>query len=190
MWLKRSRVSFIPISIDLPELIHHNRESLYFICLIDMLGANKFYVIIYVWRFCLSKIDQQMRRICIARVVFFQREVLKKKCALFCQHTEHFHISHFTYHLRCYIIIDHSWKLLTMFYSSYIKLCYAYVEFKRTNQSCSPSKISQSIKVEWRNCDKNEKQFFQWKKARNVLIEKKIEKWTVKNIFLLDFARY
>ena len=34
-------------------------------------------------------------------------------------------MSHFTYHLRYYVIIDH---VLT----SYIKLCYVYVNFKRT----------------------------------------------------------
>ena len=31
-------------SIDLLELIHHNRDSLYFVCLIDMLVVNKYYV--------------------------------------------------------------------------------------------------------------------------------------------------
>ena len=31
------------------------------------------------------------------------------------EHAEHFRISHFTYHLRYEIIIDHSLKLLTMF---------------------------------------------------------------------------
>ena len=30
------------------------------------------------------------------------------------EHAEHFHISYFTHHFRCYIITDHSWKLLTM----------------------------------------------------------------------------
>ena len=33
--------------------------------------------------------------------------------------------------------------------TSYIKLYYVYVKFKRTNQSCSSSKIGQSINVEW-----------------------------------------
>ena len=63
---------------------------------------------------------------------------------------------------------------------SYIKLCYVYVKFKQTNQSCSPLKISQSINVEWHTCDRNDKQLFQRKqeqpwpfdKARNALIEK------------------
>ena len=36
-------------------------------------------------------------------------------CYIIFWNTEHFHISHFTYHLRYCIIIDHSWKLLTMF---------------------------------------------------------------------------
>ena len=65
--------------------------------------------------------------------------------------------------------------------TSYIKLCYVYVKFKWTNQSCSSSKISQLINVEWHTCDRNGKEFFQWKleklwsfdKARNILIEKK-----------------
>ena len=44
--------------------------------------------------------------------------------------------------------------------ASYIKLCYAYLKFKQTSQSFSPSKVSQPINVEWRNCDSNDKQFF------------------------------
>ena len=42
---------------------------------------------------------------------------------LYFEHAERSHISHFTYHLRYYIIIDH---VLT----SYIKFCYVYVNFK------------------------------------------------------------
>ena len=45
------------------------------------------------------------------------------------EHADHSHISHFTYHWRCYNITDH---VLT----SYIKLCYLYVHLKGTNQSC------------------------------------------------------
>ena len=45
--------------------------------------------------------------------------------------------------------------------TSYIKLCYVYVKLKRTNQSCSPSKVRRPINVEWRSCDRNGKQFFQ-----------------------------
>ena len=30
------------------------------------------------------------------------------------EHAEHLHSSHFTYHLRYYVIIDHSWKLLIL----------------------------------------------------------------------------
>ena len=89
-----------------------------------------------------------------------------------------FYISHFTYHLRYYIIIDHCWNLLT-FYRVILNYV-VYVQFKRANQSCSPSNISQLINVEWRNCDRDSKQFFQrnqeklWSfcKTRNVLIEK------------------
>ena len=67
--------------------------------------------------------------------------------------------------------------------TSYIKLCYVYVKFNWTNQSCSSSKINQSINVEWRAGDRNGKQFFQWKLEKlwsfdkprkvKVLIEKK-----------------
>ena len=58
-----------------------------------------------------------------------------------------------------------------------------YINFKQTNQSCWSSKISQSINVEWRTCNRNGKQIFQWKqeklwwfdKVRNVLIKTKID---------------
>ena len=85
MWLKRSRVSFIPISVDLLELLHHSRESLFFVCLIGMLGVDKFYVKDYVvlsQLFCLSIIDQQTRRICITRAVFFSAKFWKKKWSI------------------------------------------------------------------------------------------------------------
>ena len=58
--------------------------------------------------------------------------------------------------------------------------CHVYVKFKWTNESCSSSKINQSTNAECSTCDRNGKQFFQWKlekpwsldKARNVLIQK------------------
>ena len=104
-----------------------------------------------------------------------------------------FHISHTTWG-----IIDHSWKLLTMFnnvLTSYIKLCYVYVKFKRANQRCSPPKISQSINVEWRTCNRNGKRKQGSKKnfARLRMREcsnKKIEIWAVKNISPLGLAKY
>ena len=85
-----------------------------------------------------------------------------------------FHISHITWGIILQLIIADN--VLT----SYIKFCYAYVKFKRANQSCSPSKIRESINGKWRTCDRNGKQFFEWKQeklwsfheARNVLIEK------------------
>ena len=43
---------------------------------------------------------------------------------------------------------------------SYIELYYVYVKFKQTNRSYSPSKISQSINVEWRPSIRNGQQFF------------------------------
>ena len=61
--------------------------------------------------------------------------------------------------------------------TSYIKLRNVYVNFKRTNQSCSSSKISKSMNFELRTCDRT---CFQWKqerlwsseKLRNILIKK------------------
>ena len=50
---------------------------------------------------------------------------------------------------------------LEIFMKNLFKLCYVYVKFKRTNESSSPLKISQSINFEWRSCDRNGKQFFQ-----------------------------
>ena len=70
------------------------------------------------------------------------------KCGACC------HISHFAYHLRCYIILDH---ILT----SYDK-CYVYVNFKQTNQSCWSSKSNQSINAEWRTCDISRKTLVLW----------------------------
>ena len=70
---------------------------------------------------------------------------------------------------------------------SYIKLCYVYVTFKRTSQSCLPSKISQSINVENNqlilngalliemvsNSFSENKKLWLSDKARNVLVENK-----------------
>ena len=81
MWLKWNRVSFNPISIDLLGVIYHNRENLYFVCLMDMLGVNKFYVndyVVLLQQFCFTIIDQQSRRICIARAVSFSAKFWKK----------------------------------------------------------------------------------------------------------------
>ena len=68
-----------------------------------------------------------------------------------------FHISHFTCHLRYY-----NWPLLKAVNAStsYIKLCYVYIQFKRSDQSCSSLKNRQSIKVKWGTCDRNGKQIF------------------------------
>ena len=55
---------------------------------------------------------------------------------LYFEHAERSHISHFTYHLRYHIIIDHV-------LASYIKSCYVYVKFvwfKRTKQKCLKKK--------------------------------------------------
>ena len=69
--------------------------------------------------------------------------------------------SHFTFPIPLEVLY-YNWSLLkaVKVLTSYIKLCYVYVQFKRANQSCSPSKISQSVNLERRNCDRNGKQFF------------------------------
>ena len=60
------------------------------------------------------------------------------------EHVFTFDISHIT------LILYYNWSFLKAFkvLTSYIKLCYVYVQFKWVNQSCSPSKINQSISVE------------------------------------------
>ena len=81
-------------------------------------------------------------------------------CSLWFEHAQLFHISHFTYHLRYYMIMDY-FRAVNNALTSYIRLCNLYyIKPNRTNQSCSPSKISQSINVEWRTCDRNSKLFF------------------------------
>ena len=65
--------------------------------------------------------------------------------------------------LECFSdVLFYDWSLLKAVnvLRSYIKLCYVYVHFKQANQTCSPTKNSQSISVEWRTCDGNDKQFF------------------------------
>ena len=102
-------------------------------------------------------------------------------------------ISHFTFHTPLEVLC-YNWSLLKV-----VKVLYVYVyQSKRTNQSCSPSTISQSLNVEWRTSDRNCKQFIWWKqekswsfdKTRNSLIGKKIMIRVVKNIFPLDFTKY
>ena len=55
----------------------------------------------------------------------------------------------------------------------YIKFCYVYVNIKQTNQSCSPSKISQSVNGEWRTCDGNENNFFSKSKKKFGCLKKR-----------------
>ena len=50
------------------------------------------------------------------------------------EHVFTFHISHITWG------INYNWLLLKA-----VNVLYVYVQFKRTNQSCLPSKISQSL---------------------------------------------
>ena len=52
----------------------------------DVLGVNKFCVndyVVLLQQFCFSIMNQQSRRICITKAVFFQREVLKKNMVYF-----------------------------------------------------------------------------------------------------------
>ena len=58
-----------------------------------------------------------------------------------------FHISHITWG------INYNWGIML----KADKVLRVYVEIKRTNQSCVPSKISQPITTEWRACDGNDK---------------------------------
>ena len=58
------------------------------------------------------------------------------------EHAEQFHFSHIT------------WGIINVL-TGYIKFRYVYVNFKRTNQSCSPSKSRQSVNGERRTCDRN-----------------------------------
>ena len=62
------------------------------------------------------------------------------------EHVSTCNISHITWG------INYNWLLLQA-----VNVLYVYLQFKWTNQSCSPSKISQSITIEWRNCDGSSK---------------------------------
>ena len=62
------------------------------------------------------------------------------------EHVFTFYISHITWS------INYNWSLLKTVY-----VLYVYAQFKRANHSSSPSKISQSITIEWRTCDGNGK---------------------------------
>ena len=57
-----------------------------------------------------------------------------------------FLISHITWG------INYNWLLLKA-----VNVLYFSVHFKRMNQSCSPSKFSQQITIEWRTCIGNSK---------------------------------
>ena len=63
------------------------------------------------------------------------------------EHVFTFHISHITWG------INYNWGIML----KAGKVLYVYVQIKRTNQSFSPSKISQSITTEWHTCDWNER---------------------------------
>ena len=57
-----------------------------------------------------------------------------------------FHMSHITWGINYYFLLLKGVNVLNV-----------YVQFKLTNQSCTPWKISQSITIEWRTCDENGK---------------------------------
>ena len=83
------------------------------------------------------------------------------------EHAITYRISHITWG------INYNWSLLKA-----VNVLYVYVQFKGNNQSCSPSKISQSVTSEWRTCDEHVNNSFiesknkLFDKAENVIIEK------------------
>ena len=72
--------------------------------------------------------------------------------------------------IDCYIVLN-TFEHVSLFYISNItwsinynlsllkvgNVFYVYVQFKQTNESWSPSRISQSITIEWSTCDRNGK---------------------------------
>ena len=72
--------------------------------------------------------------------------------------------------IDCYIVLN-TFEHVSLFYISNItwsinynlsllkvgNVLYVYVQFKQTNESWSPSRISQSITIEWSTCDGNGK---------------------------------
>ena len=64
--------------------------------------------------------------------------------------------------------------------TTYIKFCYVHGNFKRANQNCSPSKISQSINGEWRTCDRNDNNSFSESKKNLIKLI----------MFRSDFSKY
>ena len=72
--------------------------------------------------------------------------------------------------IDCYIVLN-TFEHVSLFYISSItwsinynlsllkvgNVLYVYVQFKQTNESWSPSRISQSITIEWSTCDGNGK---------------------------------
>ena len=101
---------------------------------------------------------------------------------LYFEHAEHSHISHFTYHLSYYIIIDHD-------LTSYIKLCYVYVNFNKPIKVADLQKLVNQlmlngtlvIEIVNNSLSESKKNF---DKARNFLIKTKIEilRAAVKNV--------
>ena len=50
-------------------------------------------------------------------------------------------------------VLYYKWSLLKT-----VNVLYVYVQFKQTNQICSPSNFSKLINVEWRTCERTDKQ--------------------------------
>ena len=77
---------------------------------------------------------------------------------------------------------------------SYIKLCYVFVKFKRTNQNAHLQKLADqsmlngAFVIEMIHSSFSGK-LLSFDKARNVLIEEKVDTWAVKSIFPLDFTK-
>ena len=92
--------------------------------------------------------------------------------------------SHFTFHMSLEVSY-YNWSLLKAVHVFYVN-----VQFKRTNQGCSPSKLANQSMLNGVAGDKNgQEKLWSFDKARNVLVEKTKAR-AVKNILPLDFARY
>ena len=97
--------------------------------------------------------------------------------------------SHFTYHLRYYILINHCWKLLT--FNMFISHLNEPIKAGHLQKLANQSRLNGALVIEMVN-----NSFSERKKAFGLLIKretfksKKIKIWTMKNIFPLHFAKY
>ena len=99
------------------------------------------------------------------------------------------HFTFYVYHLRYYIIIDHRWKLLTLNHVIFTLNSNEWIKVAHLQKLANQSMLNGALVIEM---IKKQKKLWSFDKMKEVLIKKKkkIEIWTVKNIFLLDFAKY